>query len=147
MAKAKKSRFTFDRKKLQKHFGRVRLQVFQWFGNDVRRAAKRRIKKPSKKRAESKPGESPVDRTGTLKKLIFYEIDPIRGVVIGPVQFKGRYQGAKALEYGGPSRAKVRGKWKKVVVKKRPFMQPALNEVKKTLPDKWKRAGEKFAGK
>ena len=141
----KKSRYTFDRKKLQNHFGKVQTTVLEWFGRDVRRAAKKRLLKPTQARKTSKPGESPVSRTGTLKNLIFYELDPVRGVVIGPVQFKGQSKGAKALEYGGRTTVKDKGKKKPVTIEARPFMQPAFEKVKETLPDKWRRAREKFA--
>ena len=143
MAK-KASRFKVDRKKIVALFGKVNTQVYQWFGADVRSKAKSSLKKPTKKRKSSNPGEPPVNRTGTLKNLIFYELDETRGVVIGPARFKGRSQGAKALEVGGKSTARIRGKKRAVRVKKRPFMQPAHEKVLKTLPEKYRRARKKY---
>ena len=143
MAK-KTSRFKVDRKKIVALFGKVNTQVYDWFGSDVRKKAKASIKNPTKSRKTSDPGEPPVNRTGALKNLIFYELDETRGVVIGPARFKGRSQGAKALEYGGKSTAKINKKKRAVRVKKRLFMQPAHEKVLKTLPDKYRRAGQKY---
>lgn len=140
---AKKSRFNVDRKKIVGLFGKVNAQVYEWYGKDVRNKARKSLRKPNKKRNVSQPGEPPVSQTGTLKDTIFYELDETRGVVIGPVRFKGRYQGAKALEYGGKTTTKIGRKKRSAKIKARPFMRPAREKVDKTLPDKYRRARER----
>ncbi len=73
----------------------------------------------------SRPGEPPLlhMRPSPLKRLIYFAYDPAReAVVIGPLRF--RSAGAEALEYGGA----VRTRRRRVRIRARPFMRPALGK-------------------
>ena len=148
MAKAaKKSRFKIDNKKLTALFGKVNLQVYKWYGADVKQKAERSLKKPAKKERGkhiSLPGQPPISQTGTLKGSIRYEIDEMRGVVIGPEKYNWGNGAPKVLEYGGKSTNKFKSKKKPTKIAARPFMKPAQEKVNKTLPDKYRRAREKY---
>jgi len=78
---------------------------------------------PRRPERTSAPGKPPLlhMRPSPLKRLIYFAYDPARdSVVIGPLRF-GR-AGAEALEYGGAVAARRR----RVRVRARPFMRPAL---------------------
>jgi len=92
---------------------------------EVRRAVARRkgLRTPRRPDRVSESGEPPLlhMRLSPLKRLIYFAYDPARdSVVIGPLRF-GR-AGAEALEYGGA----VRGRRRRVRIRARPFMRPAL---------------------
>lgn len=113
-------------------------RVLSRFGSFVRSTARESIKR---RKEPSKPGEPPHTRTGLLKKILFI-YDPIRrSVVVGPMKLNTATQSAlPALEYGGESIAKVgpgRKLKKRIIIRKRPFMQPALEKELPKLPGLW----------
>jgi len=126
----------FDRKAVMSAVDRGARKVLSRFGAFVRTGAKSSIRK---RKATSQPGQPPSSHVGTLKRLIYFGYDPGRkSVVIGPVQFDGRAEGAEALEYGGRARIRTR-KGKKVTAtyRARPFMGPAFEAEKPKLPAMW----------
>jgi|GEM_PF-5376023 len=104
----------FDEKAVQSHCKGVIKKFVRMYGQDVRSLAKRMMKKGKKPKKDertkrSKPGEAPLNQTDVYKKLIEYGInDDGTNVSIGPVQFNGRSQGAKALEHGGKAVMTIR---------------------------------------
>ena len=109
-------------------------KVFSRFGAFVRRTARGSIRKRKK---TSAPGQPPSSHTGLLKRFIFFSFEPSRkSVVIGPMRLTENNRGdaPSALEYGG----KVMLDKKQVTVRPRPYMGPAFEKEKSTLPAMWK---------
>lgn len=105
--------------------------------------AKREGKKPPRRpEVISKPGDPPklhMRPKSPLRELIFFVYDPReKAVLIGPtasVQTNGKATGA--LEYGGSSISKVRGRTTSISVSARPFMHPAFSKELPKLRE-WK---------
>jgi len=119
-------------------------EVLSRFGAFVRTAARSSIRQATKKRQVSRPGQPPVSHTGLLRRLLFFSWDSSqRSVVIGPAIANARGAGVApaALEYGGQSRRDVRigGQWrrKRVLIRPRPYMAPALTQELPKLPPMW----------
>ena len=95
--------------------------------------------------APSKPGKPPKSRTGILRDLIFFAVDPsFQSVIIGPLVGKSRGAVPETLEEGGTVTAGTwvriyeKGKRKirlslkhkrNVRLKARPYMAPAYDEA------------------
>ena len=117
---------------------RATRRVLSKFGAYVRRTAKSSIRK---RKAISRPGSPPSSHTGLLKRFILFGYDPAkRSVVIGPLRLTrgGRGDAPRALEEGGTSRTVRRGRKKRVKIKARPFMGPAMEKEKPKLPQMWR---------
>ena len=126
----------FDRKTVERSADRATTRVLSRFGAYVRQAARQSIR--TRKRASS-PGEPPSSHTGLLKRFIFFVYDRAkRSVIIGPTRLAGKVlQAPEALEYGGRSKATVRGKTYSTFIESRPFMHPAFEQEKPKLPGMW----------
>ena len=111
---AKKSGVEFDSKRVERQMDAVTAKFMKMYGQDIRRAAQRSMKKGKKPKPgelypRSNPGDPPLNQTGVYKRLITYGLsDTKQSVAIGPIQFKGESQGAHALEYGGKTTLKIR---------------------------------------
>ena len=117
---------------------RATRRVLSKFGAYVRRASKSSIRK---RKAISAPGKPPSSHTGLLKRFILFGYDPTkRSVVIGPLRLTrgARGDAPRALEEGGTSRMVRRGRKKRVKIKARPFMGPAMEREKPKLPQMWR---------
>ena len=117
---------------------RATRRVLSKFGAYVRRAAKSSIRK---RKAISSPGSPPSSHTGLLKRFILFGYDPSkRSVVIGPLRLTrgGRGDAPRALEEGGTTQVVRRGRKKRVKIKARPFMGPAMEKEKPKLPQMWR---------
>ncbi len=147
----------FDRQKVQDAADKATRKVLSRFGAYTRQRARTSLRY---RKASSVPGMPPtVHRTMTrtktnkktgvakkqtvspLREFVFFAFDASRKtVVIGPALLngKGGPMILRAIEYGGPTVIKTRGKRKRVMVRARPFMRPAFEEEKKSLPDMWK---------
>lgn len=107
----------FDTKKVRKATLKVVYDAFGRLGAYGQKVAKNSIKNAPKSnktldddqiaikgrygRIASKPGKPPYSHRGNLKKSIVFAVDRVLdSVVIGPMQYKGHSDGAKALEYG-----------------------------------------------
>jgi hypothetical protein len=99
----------FDRLSVVHATDRATRNVFSKFGAYVRRDARKSIRSGKK---TSKPGMPPRNRTGTLKRFLYFSFDKTRkSVVIGPAKtnqvfFSGDGKPVKGtvpsvLEYGG----------------------------------------------
>jgi hypothetical protein len=128
----------FDSSKVLRAVDTATRKVFSRFGAFVRRTAKGSIRK---RKASSAPGQPPSSHTGLLKRFIFFSYDPNRkSVVIGPMRLTENHRGdaPSALEYGGTVMLD-RGKDNtKVTVRPRPYMGPAFEKEKATLPALWR---------
>ena len=117
---------------------RATRRVLSKFGAYVRRTAKSSIRK---RKAISSPGSPPSSHTGLLKRFILFGYDPSkRSVVIGPLRLTrgGRGDAPRALEEGGTTQVVRRGRKKRVKIKARPFMGPAMEKEKPKLPQMWR---------
>lgn len=113
------------------------------FGSFVMTTARRSIKKPNKAGDPSPPGQPPRAATKTLRSSILFAYIPgERAVVIGPRLLPGRIgkDAPEALEKGGTSVARVRGRRRRQRVAARPFMVPALEQRLPELPLLWRDA-------
>ena len=128
-----------DRPKVGKAVDRTTRRVLGRFGAFVRRGARSSIR-PRKK--VSTPGSPPSSHEGSLKRLIFFGLDPRprkRSVVIGPVPFKEGLA-PEILEYGGTTTLEQDGEKVNADFKPRPFMGPAFEAEKPKLPSMWRDA-------
>lgn len=107
----------------------------------VRTIARRSIRK---RKAVSQPGKPPTNRTGLLKKFIFFSWDATtQSVVIGPEKLSGVADGntLRRLEFGGTGFITEKsGRRRRVRYRARPTMEPALNAAKQKLPELWRGA-------
>lgn len=99
-------------------------------------------KKPRRPDIISKPGDPPklhMKPKSPLRELIFFVyVQGEKAVLIGPTASKQTHgKATQALEYGGASIAKARGRTQTINVAARPFMAPA---AQKELPKlrEWK---------
>jgi hypothetical protein len=126
----------FDSKAVIGAVDKATRKVLSKFGAFVRTAARSSIRK---RKAISQPGSPPSSHVGTLKRLIYFGYDAQRqSVVIGPTPLHGQAEAPPLLEYGGDTRGKDRrGKNVRMSYKARPFMGPAFENEKKSLPSLW----------
>lgn len=148
-------RLFFDTKAVEAATTRAERRFLSRFGAFVRREARQSIRT---RKAVSDPGKPPTNRTGDLKRNIFFAFDPERrSVVIGPVLLPGKRGNApELLEHGGQARgegmmtvteAPGRGAGGRFVSRKRkvrvqgtmtykarPFMRPAFAKELPKLP-------------
>lgn len=127
----------FDRQKLQSAVNRAERRVLSKFGSFVRQDSKQRIRR---RKRSSSPGEAPTNRTGLLKRHIYFVFSPeTRSVVIGPVLLN-RSTGAPAtLEHGGETVIETKRRQSiRVDIEARPFMGPAFQQELSKLPALWR---------
>lgn len=102
----------FDAAAVLKAVDAAERRVLSRMGAFVRTRARSSIRT---RKASSRPGEPPTNRTGLLKKFLFFGYDPgTRSVVVGPAAFKSRPTTPHLLEFGGTAgRREVRlgGRW------------------------------------
>ena len=96
-------RFKWDTKSVVAAVGKVKAEAMRISGAEIQRAAKKSMKRPGKKTGEvSRPGSPPHVRRGHLRNSIRFAWDEkARSVVVGPIRFKGRSDGAAVHEKGG----------------------------------------------
>jgi hypothetical protein len=115
--------FFFDRAAVQAALTVGNRKALSKAGAFVRTRAQTSMRK---RKAPSAPGQPPSVHVGTLKRLLFFSYDPnASSVVIGPVKF-GRGEAPNVLEFGGETTVSQNGVQKRVTVKPRPYMGPAL---------------------
>ena len=132
----------FDRVTVRKAVDRGKRRALSRAGAFIRQRARTSIR-PRKR--SSRPGEPPSSHTGLLRRLILFGYDRQRdSVVVGPVGFK-RSRAPNVLEFGGRTvvetgRARKGQKRKKRTVRiaARPYMRPALEKERSTLPAVWR---------
>lgn len=146
--KAAKINF-FDRK-IAAAADRRKKGVLSRAGALVRGIARRSIRYRKNKNIHSPPGTPPYSHTGKgefgIKTILFAYQPSTETVIVGPVGRTSRYSVPEALEFGGVSlartnrhqRRKTGKKFQKVMIRKRPFMRPALQAFKDDYPRLWK---------
>jgi len=119
------------------------LRALSKFGAFVMRTARLSIRR---RKRVSRVGEAPTNRSGALKRNIFFRVEPTRkNVVIGPTIFRrktrdgqpvGQPTGAAVLEYGGGIRVE---EYQRDLT---PRGRAAVHKMGRD-PDQWFRAGKK----
>jgi len=126
----------FDRQKVQAAVDRSTRKVFSKFGAFVRQRAKTSIKK---RKGTSPPGGPPYSHAGLLKKLIFFAFDAQRqSVVIGPTLLREGSAAPRLLEHGGEAQLETKQGPKAARYRPRPFMGPAFEKERPSLPALWR---------
>lgn len=127
----------FDRQKVQSAVSRAERRVLSKFGSFVRQDSKQRIRR---RKRSSSPGESPTNRTGLLKRHIYFVFSPeTRSVVIGPVLLNRSTGAPETLEHGGETTIETkRRQLIRVEIEARPFMGPAFQQELPKLPALWR---------
>lgn len=127
----------FDRAKVENAAQRAHLRNLARFGAFVRRRARSSLRKH---KAVSKPGLPPSSHTGLIRDRIFFALEGMQNVVIGPILLngtKGNGLALRALEHGGETFIERRGQRQKVMIAARPFMQPAFDLEIAKAPQLW----------
>jgi hypothetical protein len=89
----------FDRSAVDKALDRALRRTMSRFGAFVRQRSRSSIRT---RKATSQPGTPPTNRTGLLKKMIFFGYEPqAQTVVIGPAALRANPTAPHLLEYGG----------------------------------------------
>lgn len=129
----------FDRHAVVRAVDKAKREVLSRAGAFIRTAARTSIRK---RKGTSKPGHPPHSHTGLLRRLILFGYDRSSdSVVVGPVGF-GRSKAPHTLEFGGVT---DRPRWwrtsrkrgRKLRIRPRPFMGPALEKERDKLPRLW----------
>lgn len=132
----------FDRAGVLAALDRPMKKILSRFGAFVRRRAQTSMRV---RRRSSPPGQPPSAHTRLLRDHIYFGFDPAaRSVVIGPVRL-GRLPGTApaALETGGYSRDH---NGRRVYIRARPYMQPALRRELPQLPPLWRNVIRRTGG-
>lgn len=154
--KAAKGNF-FDRDKIIKAMDRATLRVLNQFGRMVRKRAQASLKYGDRPSAPGSPPTAHRSRSITktsrstgrtrkrsvsyLREFLFYSYDDAaKSVVIGPSKLDQTVDSdaLPALEYGGSSTVSSRGKGRRVKIRPRPFMRPALDAELPNLAPLWR---------
>ena len=129
--KAAKGLF-FDRARVINAVDRTTRRNLSRFGAFVRQRARSSIR--TRKRI-SEPGQPPTNRTGLLKRNIFFVYEPgRRSVVIGPALLNSSSGAPELLEHGGS----VIRKGVHMTYRPRPYMGPAFEEEQSKLEKLWR---------
>lgn len=101
----------FDRDRIIRAMDAKTRTVLAKTGGFTRLVMKRAMRKVTKKRNVSQPGEYPLAHEGTLRRLIFFGYDlPSKSLVVGPTLFKGKRGSGSTktvpelVNYGGVAR-------------------------------------------
>jgi hypothetical protein len=130
----------FDTDRVKKSADAATRKVLSKAGSFIRTTAKHSIRQRKK---PSAPGQPPSSHSGLLKRFIFFGYDEARKtVVVGPMRLNQKIGAApEALEHGGESEIVegLRGKRRKrkVRVRARPFMGPAMEQEIPKFPSLW----------
>ena len=124
---AAKAKIKFDAKKIAKAAKRGNIKSVDHAAAAIRLVARHSIRQSPKK---SRAGRPPNTRKGRLRSAIKYAVSksPPSAVIGSDVEVAGT--SGKAHEFGG--------KYKRERFDRRPFMRPALENVKPRLPAFWK---------
>lgn len=117
---------------------RSSIKVAPWTGDGGDRSALWTKRKPSRRRATSRPGDPPYARRANSPiRMIYFHFDrQDQSVIVGPIGFGSRPgEATDALEDGGTTtlirKRRFRTTREKVRIAARPFMRPAFE---KNLP-------------
>ena len=130
----------FDRKKVIRAADSANRKNLSKGGAFIRTAARHSIRK---RKGASPPGSPPRSHSGLLKRFIFFGYDRSRQtVVVGPMRLNQKVGDAPAaLEHGGTSvvveGTRGRRRKRRVRIRARPFMGPALQKELPKFPSLW----------
>ena len=130
----------FDTDRVKKSADAATRKALSQAGAFIRTTAKHSIRQRKK---PSAPGQPPSSHSGLLRRFIFFGYDEARKtVVVGPMRLNQKIGAApEALEHGGESVVVegLRGKRRKrkVRVRARPFMGPAMEQEIPKFPGLW----------
>lgn len=131
----------FDRDLVIRKTNIAERKVLSKFGAFVRRTARSSIRK---RKRPSSPGMPPSGHgQELLKRFIFFVYEPARhSVIIGPARLNKIGNAPEALEYGGASvvmlpRIGQPLEKRSVMIGARPYMRPAFEKEKATMPPHW----------
>lgn len=126
----------FDRARVTNAVDRSTRKHLSRFGAFVRTRARSSIRT---RRRISEPGQPPTNRTGLLKRNIFFVYEPSRrSVVIGPVLLNSSSGAPELLEHGGTVIREVKGRSVRMTYRPRPYMGPAFEEEQNQLEKLWR---------
>lgn len=129
----------FDRTIVLRAVDKAKREALSKAGAFIRQTARTSIRK---RKGTSQPGRPPYSHTGLLRRWILFGYDRSNdSVVVGPVGFK-RSKAPNVLEFGGVtdrprSWRRKRSLSRKLRVRARPFMGPALEKERDKLPAMW----------
>jgi hypothetical protein len=126
----------FDRARVTNAVDRTTRRNLSRFGAFVRRRARSSIRT---RRRISDPGQPPTNRTGLLKRNIFFVYEPNRrSVVIGPVLLNKSSGAPELLEHGGTVIRRIGGRSVRMTYRPRPYMGPAFEAEQDRLEKLWR---------
>lgn len=117
----------FDTERIQRSVSAGARRVLSKFGAFIRTRARSSIRK---RKAVSQPGKPPSEHTGIIRLIFFAWDAATESMVAGPIKAAGKDGRAPtALERGGEAviAGNARRKSKRVTIRPRPFMGPALD--------------------
>jgi hypothetical protein len=128
-----------DRANVQAAVNKTILSKLNYIGGYVRTVVKNSIRKAKGRHSVSVAGKPPLGHIGLFKKNIFFAIEPERdSVIIGPALLNAKGQNVpETLEFGGSTVIYSHKKRKKVTIKARPYMQPALEHSQNKIAQIW----------
>lgn len=132
-----------DRPEVIDAVNRAELAGLRRGGAIIRSEAQKLIRSPRSKKQRTKakpPGNPPISRVGTLRKLIFFAWDrATRSVVVGPVLSNSPTGAPERLEHGGvvfkPRKTKPP---RRMVYRGHPYMKPGLAKALPDLPKQFR---------
>lgn len=146
-----------DRKAVIAAIGKVKAKNFNEAGRQVRAKAQKSLVYSDKtsapggpphahksrwlKKTSRRTGKTRIRRVSFLREFLYYRYDKTsQSVVIGPSRLRTTVDpGAlPALEQGGTAKILDHGETKRVRIRARPFMGPALAAVAPSLPQIWR---------
>ncbi len=129
----------FDRKAVLDAVDKAKRAVLSKAGAFIRTVARTSIRK---RKGPAPPGSLPHSHVGLLRNFILFGYDRASdSVVFGPVKLNKPTEAPRVLEHGGTttvtkfSRGRLRKR--RVRIKARPFMGPALEKERPKLPKLW----------
>ena len=132
---ARVKKLFLDRAEVTSRLDKGTATAFRIIGARVRLNARNSIRKAPKKR-RSTGRRAPYDRTGRLKKFIFFSLDrETDSLVVGPVKLESvaAENAPELLEYGGIGRNSKTGE--SVEYEAFPYMTPAFERERPRISD------------
>lgn len=129
----------FDRKKVVRAVDKAKRAVLSKAGAFIRTVARTSIRK---RKGSAPPGSPPHSHVGLLRNFILFGYDRASdSVVVGPVKLNKPTEAPRVLEHGGTTTVTKfshgRLRKRRVRIKARPFMGPALEKERPKLPKLW----------
>ncbi len=129
----------FDREKVVRAVDTAKRAVLSKAGAFIRTVARTSIRK---RKGSAPPGSPPHSHVGLLRNFILFGYDRASdSVVVGPAKLNKSTEAPRVLEHGGVTTvtkfARGRLRKRRVRIKARPFMGPALEKERPKLPKLW----------